>query len=151
MKYICFLALAFLLSAFTIHSGATWHTNFEEAKSEASESKKFILLYFSGSDWCAPCIRLKTEIFAAQVFIEYAEDNLVLANADFPRLRKNQLEKNQMRQNEALAEKYNPEGKFPFTLLLNSSGKPVKQWEGLPQKSPEEFVEEIKKVSNDIH
>lgn len=146
MKPIIIIITAVFLSSFTIFSGTTWLTNFEEAKSEASQTKKYILLNFSGSDWCAPCIRLKTEIFASEAFVEYAEDNLVLANADFPRLKKNQLEKNQVLHNEALAEKYNPDGKFPFTILLNASGKPIKQWEGLPQKTAEQFVDEIKKT-----
>jgi len=127
-------------------SGSTWLTNFEQAKLEASQTKKFILLNFSGSDWCAPCIRLKEEIFAAEIFIQYADDNLVLANADFPRLKKNQLEKKQIEHNEALAERFNPDGKFPLTILLNASGKFIKQWEGLPQKSPDQFVDEVKKL-----
>lgn len=146
MKPLTFFITAALLASFTIISDATWLTNFEKAKSEASQTKKYILLNFSGSDWCAPCIRLKTEIFASEAFVEYAEDNLVLANADFPRLKKNKLDKNQILHNEALAEKYNPDGKFPFTILLNASGKPIKQWDGLPQKTTEEFVDEIKKI-----
>lgn len=147
MKPIPLLIIATaILTSFTIIPGSNWLTNFEEAKSEASQSKKYILLNFSGSDWCAPCIRLKTEIFGSEAFLEYAEDNLVLANADFPRLKKNQLEKNQIRHNEALADKYNPEGKFPLTILLDAACKPIKQWDGFPQKSPEQFVDEIKKI-----
>jgi len=146
MKPITFLISLFLLTSFTILPDTKWLTNFEEAKSQAADTKKHILLNFSGSDWCAPCIRLRTEIFASGAFLEYAEDNLVLVNADFPRLRKNQLDKTQTLHNEGLAEAYNADGKFPLTLLLNSSGKVIKQWEGLPQKSPEQFVEEIKKT-----
>ena len=140
-----FLAVIFFFS-FTIIPGKNWLTNLDQAKSEASQKKKFILLNFSGSDWCAPCIRLKSEIFSSASFIAFAEENLVLTNADFPRLKKNQLDKSQIGHNEALAEKYNPEGKFPLTILLNASGKEVRQWEGLPQKSPEQFVEEIKRI-----
>jgi thioredoxin-related protein len=151
MKPIALFFATVIFTSFTIISGTTWHTNFEQAKSEASQSKKFILLNFSGSDWCAPCIRLKTEIFASDAFLQYAEDNLVLANADFPRLKKNQLEKSQIQQNEALAEKYNPDGRFPLTILLNASGKPIKQWDGLPQKTPEQFVDEIKKTLDAAH
>lgn len=148
MKPIALFIATVFFTSFTIIPGATWLTNFEQAKSEASDTKKYILLNFSGSDWCAPCIRLKTEIFASEAFQEYAEENLVLANADFPRLRKNQLDKNQMQHNEALAETYNPDGKFPLTILLNASGRVVKQWDGLPQKSAEQFVDEIKKTLN---
>ena len=139
------LAVAFLIS-FTAIPGANWLTNFEQARLEATQTKKFILLNFSGSDWCAPCIRMKSEYFGSRSFIEYADDHLVLANADFPRLKKNQLDKSQVQHNEELAEKYNPEGKFPLTILLNAAGKPVKEWDGIPQKSPDQFVDEIKKI-----
>ena len=146
MKPIFLLFAAAVLTSFTIIPGFNWLTNFDQAKIEATQSKKYIILYFSGSDWCAPCIRLKTEIFESAAFVEFAEDNLVLANADFPRLKKNQLEKTQIKHNEALADKYNPEGKFPLTILLDASGRSMKQWDGFPQKSAEQFVDEIKKV-----
>ena len=151
MKPIILLFVAAIFNSFTAVPGFNWLTNFDQAKVEAAESKKFILLYFSGSDWCAPCIRLKTEIFESTAFVEFAEDNLVLANADFPRLKKNQLEKTQVKHNEALADKYNPEGKFPLTLLLDASGKPVRQWDGFPQKSAEQFVDEIKKALDAVN
>ena len=146
MKLFIFFIATLVISSFTITPGKTWLTNFEQAKLEASQAKKCILLNFSGSDWCMPCIRLKSEIFSSETFTAFAGSNLVLANADFPRLKKNQLDKNQMQHNEALAEKYNPHGKFPLTILLDSYGTVIRQWEGIPQKSPELFVDELKKL-----
>jgi thiol-disulfide isomerase/thioredoxin len=35
-----------------------WKTNFELVKKEAASQSKPIVLVFSGSDWCAPCIKL---------------------------------------------------------------------------------------------
>jgi thioredoxin-related protein len=151
MKLITLFIATVFVSSFTITPGKTWLTNFEQAKLEASQAKKSILLNFSGSDWCLPCIKLKTEIFSSEAFARFAEDNLILANADFPRLKKNQLDKNQIQHNELLAEKYNPHGKFPLTILLNSSGTVIMQWEGLPQKSPEVFVDELKKLLDADH
>lgn len=127
---------------------AEWLTDFSKAQQQAAQDKKMILLNFSGSDWCGPCIRLKKEIFGAEVFNNYASEHLVLVHADFPRMKKNQLSKEQTKQNEALADKYNKEGKFPFTVLLNSNGKVIKQWDGLPNETPETFVEEVKKATN---
>lgn len=146
MKPISLFAAIALLASFTFIPGTNWLTNFAQAKSEASQKNKYILLNFSGSDWCAPCIRLKTEFFSSAVFTEFSEQHLVLANADFPRLKKNQLDKDQIRHNEALAEQYNPDGKFPLTVLLDSAGKEVMRWDGIPRKSPQEFIEELKKL-----
>ncbi len=122
-----------------------WLTDMDEARKQAQESHKHILLSFSGSDWCAPCIRLHKEIFDAEAFRAFAEKDLVLINADFPRLKKNQLSKEQTKRNEALAERYNPKGIFPLTLLLDAEGKVQRTWEGKPNLSAEAFVAEVSK------
>ena len=123
-----------------------WQTDFNKAKEDASKQNKAILISFSGSDWCGPCIRMEKEIFESDVFTNYATNNLVLVKADFPREKKDQLSKEQIQKNDALAEKYNPEGKFPLTVLVNVDEKVLKEWEGLPKETPDQFIEEIKTV-----
>ncbi len=125
----------------------TWMGNFKQAENEATRSHKLIVINFSGSDWCGPCIRLRKEILESPVFESYAADHLVLVRADFPRQKKNQLDKNQVKLNEALADQYNADGKFPFTLLVDESGKVLKKWDGFPDVSAENFVEEIKSAT----
>src|SRR5438045_7147853 len=95
-----------------------WETDFDLARQKAQQNHKYILLNFSGSDWCGPCIRLHDEIFESDVFKKMAATDLILVNADFPRLKKNQLPKEQQTQNDHLADQYNAKGSFPLTLLL---------------------------------
>lgn len=128
-----------LLCAFT-HD---WETSFEQAKLRAGKEHKYILLNFSGSDWCGPCIRLKETIFESAAFVQFADSNLVLLNADFPRQKKNRLPAQQQQQNEQLADKYNAAGNFPYTVLLNAEGKPVKEWIGLPKENTADFIFDI--------
>lgn len=128
MKFL-FIALLFGLSTIA----PTWELNFDQAKAEAAQTHKFILLNFSGSDWCGPCIKLKKDVFDSAEFGQFATDHLVLVRADFPRKSKNQLEASQTAHNEALAEKYNQQGKFPFTVLLDANGRVLKYWDGYPQ------------------
>ncbi|MBL7857273.1 MAG: thioredoxin family protein [Cyclobacteriaceae bacterium] len=123
-----------------------WLTSIEEAKRIAQEKKQHILLNFSGSDWCAPCIKMKKEIFSQEIFTQYADQHLVLVKADFPRLKKNQLDVAQVKHNEALAERYNSQGKFPYTLLLDAAGNIIKEWDGYKNMTPGEFVSEISKA-----
>lgn len=123
-------SLIFLLSSFLLVSSSVWQTDFQKAQTEATVQKKYVLLNFSGSDWCGPCIKLKKEILDSEEFLKYADEKLVLVRADFPRLKKNRLSPEQTKQNEALAEKYNSEGKFPFTVLIDATGKALKSWEG---------------------
>jgi thioredoxin-related protein len=125
-----------------------WLTDIKVAKAEAGQSNKLILVNFSGSDWCGPCIRLHKDIFESAAFENYATATLVLVNADFPRLKKNQLSKDQVKRNEALADVYNPQGTFPLTLLLDASGKVLKKWEGYPDESPEKFIGEINALTH---
>ena len=136
---LLFLSLAVFLSA----TDPFWSTDFKAAKQEATHSGKWILINFSGSDWCIPCIRMEKEIFKATSFSEYASKNLVLVKADFPRLKKNKLSPEQAALNEELAGVYNPHGKFPFTILLDKEGKVLKSWDGLPSREAEQFVAEI--------
>lgn len=139
MKAFPFLSLLFFLNF-----APKWQTDFDQAKLKAKEEHKYILLSFSGSDWCIPCIRLHKEIFDSKPFEDFAESNLELVNADFPRLKKNQLSKDQQKLNEKLADQYNPQGNFPLTLLLTEDGKVMKSWDGYPNVSPEDFTGQLK-------
>lgn len=139
-----------LLLLFT-SPGATWLGNFQEAQTAAQTSHKLILVNFSGSDWCGPCIRFRQEILESKTFEDYAGSHLLLVRADFPRQKKNQLSKAQVQLNEALADKYNPEGKFPYTLLIDENGKVLKAWDGFSCGTPENFIGEINAKAHDSH
>lgn len=140
-----------ILLTTVLFSTAAWQTDFEKAKAEAKAENKFILLNFSGSDWCGPCIRLHKEIFDSEAFTKYADEHLVLVNADFPRLKKNILSKEQQKQNDALADKYNSDGAFPFTILLDADGKIIKKWNGFPSETAEEFTNDVKAATDANH
>lgn len=125
-----------------------WETDFSEAQQKAKKDHKLILLNFSGSDWCGPCIRMHSTIFESQEFKSFADNRLVLINADFPRLKKNQLSKVQQGKNDQLADRYNPNGIFPLTLLLDEEGKVIKSWEGLPPLTAAQFTSELKTMAD---
>lgn len=123
-----------------------WEPNFENAKKIAKEKHELILLNFSGSDWCGPCIVTRKDYLESEVFTKMADNNLVLVNADFPRKKKNMGSAEVIKRNEALAEQYNKQGAFPLTLLLNADGKVLKSWNGKPEVSPEQWTAEIKAI-----
>lgn len=139
MKWLFLILLAVTLSSFT-----DWGNDLGKAKEQAQKEHKLILLNFSGSDWCGPCIRMKKEIFSTDQFKEFADERLVLLNADFPRDKKNQLTRELQENNDRLAETYNSKGSFPFTVLLSAEGKILKSWEGLPGKGADNFVAELR-------
>lgn len=130
-----------LIAAFTIHG---WEKDFEAARQKAQTEHKLILLEFSGSDWCGPCIRFRKDVLETPAFTGFADSALVLVNADFPRLKKNQLSKEQQKKNDKLADIYNPAGIFPMTVLMDADGKKLKTWEGYPDLTTEEFISQLK-------
>lgn len=134
--------LTILLFIFPI-STLNWSGDFNATTVQATKENKLILINFSGSDWCGPCIRLRREILESTAFEDFAKGHLLLVRADFPRQKKNQLDAAQVKRNEALADKYNPEGKFPYTLLVDKNGKVLKTWDGYPNETPEKFLAEI--------
>src|SRR5580700_9540205 len=131
-----------LLTALFATNG--WHFNLDEARQLAKDQHKHILLNFSGSDWCGPCIELRKQILDNPDFLQMADTTLVLVNADFPRSKKNQPSEQQQALNNSMADKYNSQGKFRYTLLLNANGKVMKTWEGFPNEKPADFALEIR-------
>lgn len=143
------MKLAIVLSLlFWVVKPPDWQLDFEKAKQKAQLEHKYILLNFSGSDWCGPCIRLRKEIFNTDIFNDFASDKLVLVNADFPRLKKNALPAAQQKKNELLADAYNPNGIFPFTILLSSDGKVIQSWEGTNNFTPQTFITRLQQLTD---
>ena len=141
-------SFSILLTGILLVSSLGWEKDFEDAKKKSVTEHKLILLNFSGSDWCGPCIKLHDEIFENTSFKDFAASNLVLLNADFPRLKKNQLSKDQQKKNDKLADKYDPQGSFPYTVLLTAEGKVIKAWDGYPNVTAERFTGQIKELLN---
>lgn len=127
--------------------GVVAQNRFENAKKEAAAKKELILLNFSGSDWCIPCIKLHKNIIETEDFKKLEKENVIVyVNADFPRNKKNQLSAEMKKENAALADMYNSKGQFPYTLLLDETGKVLKSWVGLPSENALAFSKEIREV-----
>ena len=116
----------------------------ESSLTKAKQEHKKVLLYFSGSDWCAPCIKFKKTFIQNEAFQSFASENLIVVNADFPRLKKNALSAEQTTENEKLADKYNINGIFPLVLVLDENGKVIKKWEKLPDETIDTFLAQLK-------
>jgi thioredoxin-related protein len=137
VKKIFLFVLGFLFVT-AIHA-QKWETNFDIAKKLASEKGLNIVLVFSGSDWCAPCMKLEKTIWESRDFIDDSEKHFVLLRADFPKKKANSLSKEQQEQNEQLAETYNKQGLFPLVAVLDRNGK-LLGTTGYKNISPKEYV-----------
>lgn len=138
--------IALIVVPILLHGSPGWLTDLNEAKAVSREKHELILLNFSGSDWCSGCIKMHKVIFESAVFQQYAADHLVLVNADFPRSKRNSVGAEQEKKNNALADRYNPQGYFPYTILLDSDGNVLKSWTGYYEHGAESFLNEIKQT-----
>lgn len=109
-----------IISGASAAAQVTWMTNSEEAFALAQENDVPVMMVFSGSDWCRPCIQLTREVFETAIFQEYATGNMILLKVDFPRARKNRLPSELQQQNNTLAERWNPHGEFPLVVVFSS-------------------------------
>jgi protein disulfide-isomerase len=134
------LALALLLSVAPSLRAAelTWQTDFTQASQQAVQQHKYILLDFTGSDWCPWCIKMDKEVFDQSQFSDFALKNLVLVRVDFPR--KTAQSPEVKSQNGELAKKYAIEG-FPTYILLDSTGKEVRRQVGYLQGGATGFID----------
>lgn len=140
------LKFLILISLISLNiSAQEWGADLDSAKMN-TDTSKLILLNFSGSDWCIPCKKLKKGLFKDSTFLQFADTSLILVNADFPS-KKNVITAEQLKKNEQLAEKYNPKGVFPYTILLNKDGKELGKWSGLISMPAQDFISQIKKMS----
>jgi thioredoxin-related protein len=130
LLFLCASSLAF---------SQNWKNNLEEAKSIASTENKPIILVFSGSDWCGPCIKLDRNIWQSDEFKKEANSKWVLVKADFPKKKANQLSETQTKINKLLAEKYNPNGNFPLVVVLDKDLK-VTGMTTYKNISPEDYI-----------
>ena len=126
----------------TLCYSQNWKTNFDEAKAQSISENKNILLVFSGSDWCAPCIKLENTIWKSEDFKKESEQKWVIYKADFPKKKANLLSAELTTRNKKLAEQYNKSGNFPLVLLLNKTGS-VLGITGYKNVTPREYIQII--------
>lgn len=118
LKNLAFAAIgAALVSSGLAKAPDGWITDVDQAIELAKTQDKSVMVEFTGSDWCPPCIMMADKVFSKKEFFEAASKDFILVHLDFPNGDTSLRDKN-----EPIAEKYGVEG-FPTVILLDSSGK----------------------------
>ena len=146
MKKAFYISMVLLTLSFTA-SAQEWITNLDEAKQIASKNNQNIVLVFQGSDWCVPCIKLDKEIWSTSEFQKLSKDHFVMLQADFPKRKQNKLPEELQEHNNKLAQQYNPNGYFPFVVVLNESGKVLGHL-GYEKTTPDLFYKKLVAIEN---
>jgi protein disulfide-isomerase len=129
MKKIIVALLLFAGSFAAEAQELVWETNVTKAMAISTETKKPLLLFFTGSDWCGWCIRLQKEVLKTPEFAAWAKENVVLVELDYPR--KAPQTEDIKKQNNELQMAFGIQG-FPTIILANAISKEGKvNFEGI--------------------
>ena len=135
-----FFAVLLLFLCFSSGAvAADWSTDYAKALATAKAQNKRVLMDFTGSDWCGPCIQFKKLALSRPEFIAYAEENLVLVQVDYPQRIQQPAEL--VKQNERLAKEYGLEGKgLPTVVLLDPDGKILREFNGYSGETAADLI-----------
>jgi len=139
----CVLTASIFFFGQVARAESGWLNDYKKAQEEAKASNKILLLNFTGSDWCGWCIKFDRDVLSRPQFKEYARNNLVLVELDFPRVKTQSAEL--QKQNRQLAQQYEVVG-FPTIIALNSDGQKLWEYDGYFAGGPEAFIAELEKL-----
>ena len=143
-RLILFAAAACVfLTAPLARAESDWLNDYKKAQQEAKASNKLLLLDFTGSDWCGWCKKFDKEILSQSQFKDYARENLVLVELDFPRAKQQSPELR--KQNQELAYQYQVQG-FPTIVVLDGDGQKLWQYDGYFPDGPAAFIAQLEKL-----
>ena len=135
--------LAFVALSVSSFAKDGWTADFDKGLAKAKVEKKIALVDFTGSDWCSWCMKLDKEIFSTAAFKDYAKDNLLLVEIDFPQIKP--LHRDVQAKNDALGAKYKIEI-FPSVLVFSSEGKQIGKL-SYTAGGPAAFIAELEKIT----
>jgi len=117
-----------------------WTMSYAEGLKQAKAENKKVLLYFTGSDWCANCVLLDEGVLRRPAFARYAKDHYALVMLDFPI--KKQLPDDIAAQNDALRMKYEVSG-LPTLILLDPQGNELNKMVGYDKSPVGDFMTKL--------
>lgn len=135
-----FLMTLFALAVFGLCGAEiNWQEDMGKAAEVAKKEKKPILILFTGSDWCPPCMRMAKETWSNQQVIGYVNKHYVPLLVDMPK--RKLLTHEQAKKNNQLAEKYKLQ--FVPTIIVVDAAGVEKARTGF--NTPDDFLKFLKK------
>lgn len=137
------LILTIFFGAFQMASAQdhiNWTTDVKEAKTMAAEKDLPIFAFFTGKSWCGPCKKLTGNTLETTDFADYANENFIMLELDFPRGRNADIDPENMR----LLQKFAVQG-FPTVIIMDANESKIGQT-GYRPFTPEQYIEHIKSM-----
>ncbi|GBL24149.1 disulfide bond reductase DsbH [Opitutia bacterium] len=138
------LTLLFLATV-TAQAKVTWLTDLDAAKAQGVKENKPVLVDFTGSDWCPPCIQLHKVVFQSAEFAAVAS-KYVLVELDYPR--KTPQAPELKAKNAELSKQFGISG-FPTVLLIDAkSGEVFGKTVGFGGQTAKEYLDKLASFKN---
>jgi len=144
IKYFLLVLIIITGNYFANENSLKFESNIEKAFENAKAEGKYVLVYFSGSDWCRPCMQLHLEVFESEQFLDFAKLNLLIVRLDFPSKDENKLSEEQFEYNNKMAQTLNKKGVFPYLILYDSAQNELLDIAGYNRSGPEEIIKLLK-------
>jgi thioredoxin-related protein len=100
-----------------------WVYDIPKALEQAKDEGRDLLIYFTGSDWCAFCKRLDQEILSRPAFVERFSKEFVFLFVDFPEREKALAKVVDEERSEELRIQHGVTG-YPTLILCDPAGNP---------------------------
>ena len=141
MKRTTFSLTALLLtSVFALGGGEGWMTDLDKAFAKAKAENKPVLVEFTGSDWCPPCMMMREKVFTKEHYIKKASEKFILVEIDIPNGDPDLKKKNMPKLKE-----YGVQG-VPTVILFNPKAKEFDRFGAAEFPSVDEFIARLDKA-----
>ncbi len=135
------LGTVFLPPDLAAQHGEGWTADYPAARASAAEHGRNVLLVFTGSDWCSPCIRLAKDVWTKEEFTEAASEHYELVVVDNPR-GKDVISAEQRAANDAL-HALHAVNSWPTVILVDPEGRPYARTKDYREGGPSAYLEHL--------
>ena len=137
IKQLITTAIALVTLSATATAGQGWMTDIDAALAKGKTEKKAVMVEFTGSDWCPPCIMMHKKVFSKKAFTEAASKKYILVVIDIPNKDPDLKKKNSL-----VLEKYKVSG-VPTVILFDDDGKEFSRFSASQFPSVDTFLTQI--------
>lgn len=132
------LLVALMVSGVSVASAkGPWLTSIDEGMKKAKAEGKLVMVEFTGSDWCPPCMMMDKAVFSKKEFLEGAQKSYVLVKLDAPN-KDPELKKSTQK----LMQEYKVMG-VPTVVLFDANGKEFKRFTATENPTVDEFLKRL--------
>lgn len=114
-----------------------WVTGVDDALARAKKDNKHVMVLFTGSDFCPPCMMMQKEVFTKKEFVTKAGKDFILVFVDFP-----EADEALAKSNEPLMEEYSVPG-LPTVLVFDPSAREIGRFAAHEFPEVDAFVEKL--------